>query len=235
MHPASPFFHIQISIFHVYYKDLVLLFATIIQISPQDIHHFGEACTMNYFVKDLMVPISEYATIPEGSSLFKAVIALENAKQELAGTIYPHWMVLIMGKNKKVIGKLSQLDILRALSPRDTYTDKIDEMGKFGFSSNFIAKMREEYRMKKSSLEDFYTHPETMNMNVEDFMKTIGDNEFVDENTSLDTAAHIMFVKNRLSLLVTREDRFIGVLRLSDVFSTVLNAMLKVTKAERKK
>lgn len=194
-----------------------------------------EACVMNYIVKDLMVPISEYATIPEGSSLFKAVIALENAKQEITGAVYPHWMVLIMGKNKKVLGKLSQLDILRALSPRDTYTDKIDEMGKFGFSSNFISKMREEYRLKKSSLEDFYTHPETMNMNVEDFMKTIGENEFVDENTSLDTAAHMMFVKNRLSLLVTKEDRFTGVLRLSDVFSTVLNAMLKVTQAERKK
>jgi CBS domain-containing protein len=212
----------------------MLLFATVIQAATHDIHHSAEARVMNYIVKDLMVPISEYATIPEGSSLFKAVIALENAKQELAGTIYPHWMVLIMGKNKKVLGKLSQLDILRALSPRDIYTDKIDEMGKFGFSSNFISKMREEYRLKMSSLEDFYTHPETMNMKVEDFMKTIGENEFVDENTSLDTAAHMMFVKNRLSLLVTREDRFIGVLRLSDVFSTVLNAMLNVTHVERK-
>jgi CBS domain-containing protein len=212
----------------------VLLFATVIQAATHDLHHSAEACVMNFIVKDLMVPISEYATIPEGSSLFKAVIALENAKQELSGAIYPHWMVLILGKNKKVLGKLSQLDILRALSPRDTYTDKIDEMGKFGFSSNFISKMREEYRLEKSSMEDFYTHPETMNMNVEDFMKTIGKSEFVDENTSLDTAAHIMFVKNRLSLLVTREDRFVGVLRLSDVFTTVLNAMLKVTHGERK-
>ncbi len=182
---------------------------------------------MNYIVKDLMVPISEYATIPEGSTLFEAVVALENAKLELAGTIYPHWLVLIMGKNKKVLGKLSQLDILRALAPRDAFTDKIDEMERFGFSSNFIAGMLDDGRVKKTSLEDFYTNPETMNMKVEDFMRTIAHNEFVDENTSLDTAAHLMFVKNRLSLLVTRDDRFIGVLRLSDVFSTVLNAMKK--------
>ncbi len=187
-----------------------------------------EADGMKYLVKDLMVPISEYATIPEGSSLFKAVIALENAKREMADTIYPHWMVLIMGKNKKVLGKLSQLDILRALAPRDDYTDRIDEMRKFGFSSHFIATMREKHRLKKSSLEEFYTDPKTMNMKVEEFMKTITENEFVDENTSLETAAHLMFVKNRLSLLVTREDRFVGVLRLSDVFSTVLNAMLRV-------
>ncbi len=182
---------------------------------------------MNYIVKDLMVPISEYATIPEGATLFEAVVALENAKLEPAGTSYPHWLVLVMGKNKKVLGKLSQLDLLRALAPRDAVTDRIDEMGKFGFSSNFIAKMREEYRLKKASLKNLYANPATMNMKVEDFMRTIADNEFVDENTTLDTAAHLMFVKNRLSLLVTRDDRCIGVLRLSDVFSTVLDTMKK--------
>jgi CBS domain-containing protein len=189
---------------------------------------------MNYIVKDLMVPISEYATIPEGSTLFDAIVTLGNAKVKTSGAIVPHWLVLIMGKNKKVLGKLSQLDILRALAPKDAVTDRIDEMGKFGFSSHFIARLRDEYRMKKSFLEDFYTNPATMSMKVEDFMQTITHTEFVDENTTLDTAANLMFVKNRLSLLVTCEDRFVGVLRLSDVFSTVLNTMREVSKNLRK-
>jgi len=189
---------------------------------------------MNYMVRDLMVPISEYSTIPEGSTLFEAVLALENGKIEHGRAFYPHVMVLIMGNNNKVIGKLSQLDILRALAPRDTFTDKLDEMGKFGFSSDFISTMREEYRMKKGTLEEFYAQPETLNMKVEDFMKTITAHEFVDENTSLDAAAHIMFMKNRLSLLVTKEDRFVGVLRLSDVFSTVLNTMKEAVSSGRK-
>jgi len=189
---------------------------------------------MNYIVRDLMVPISEYSTIPEGSTLFEAVVALENAKIEHDRAVYSHGMVLIMGKNKMVLGKLSQLDILRSLAPRDTFTDKLDEMGKFGFSSNFISTIREEHRTKKTSLEEFYTQPETLNMKVEDFMKTITAHEFVDENTSLDAAAHIMFMKNRLSLLVTKEDRFVGVLRLSDVFSTVLNTMKEAVSSGRK-
>ncbi|MDR3631023.1 MAG: CBS domain-containing protein [Desulfocapsaceae bacterium] len=212
---------------------------------------------MNYTAKDLMMPFSEYATIPEGSTLFEAVLALENTKIEHGGAFYSHWMVLVMGKDGKVLGKLSQLDILRALAPRDKFTDKLDEMGKFGFSSNFISTMREQYRMQKtslesglmlsalihlypeeyqthkSSLEEFYAQPGTLNMKVEDFMKTIAENEFVDENTSLDTAAHMMFMKNRLSLLVTREDRFIGVLRLSDVFSAVLNTMKEAVSEEK--
>jgi predicted transcriptional regulator len=189
---------------------------------------------MNHIVKDLMVPISEYSTIPEGSTLFEAVVALENAKVEHGRPVYSHWMVLIMGKNKKVIGKLSQLDILRSLAPRDKFTDKLDEMGKFGFSSHFIATMREEHRMRKASLKEFYTQPETLYMKVEDFMKSIAENEFVDENTSLDAATHMMFMKNRLSLLVTKEDRIVGVLRLSDVFSAVLNTMKEAVSAGRK-
>ena len=36
-----------------------------------------------YLIKDLMVPISEYATVPEGSTLFEAVLALEKAQEKL--------------------------------------------------------------------------------------------------------------------------------------------------------
>jgi CBS domain containing-hemolysin-like protein len=35
----------------------------------------------NYLVKDLMVPISEYATVPETATLYEAVLALEKAQE----------------------------------------------------------------------------------------------------------------------------------------------------------
>ena len=37
----------------------------------------------NYLVKDLMVPLSEYATVPEGSTLYEAVQALEKSGELL--------------------------------------------------------------------------------------------------------------------------------------------------------
>jgi len=37
----------------------------------------------DYLVKQLMVPLSEYATVPEGSTLFEAVLALEKAQESL--------------------------------------------------------------------------------------------------------------------------------------------------------
>ena len=35
----------------------------------------------NYCVKDLMVPISEYATVPEEATLYESVLALEKAQE----------------------------------------------------------------------------------------------------------------------------------------------------------
>ena len=48
-----------------------------------------------YAVKDLMVPISEYATVPEGSTVLEAVIALEKAQEDFDHTRYKHRAVLI--------------------------------------------------------------------------------------------------------------------------------------------
>ena len=45
---------------------------------------------MNYIVKDLMVPISEYATVPVGATLFEAVLALEEAQLNFDRSKYQH-------------------------------------------------------------------------------------------------------------------------------------------------
>ena len=72
-----------------------------------------------FCVKELMVPLSEYATVPEGSTLFDAVLALEKAQEEFDHTKYKHRGILILNKKKRVIGKLGQLDVLRALEPKE--------------------------------------------------------------------------------------------------------------------
>ena len=54
----------------------------------------------NYLVKDLMVPLSEYATVPMGSTLFEAVLALEKAQEEFDHTKYKHRGVLILDPKK---------------------------------------------------------------------------------------------------------------------------------------
>ena len=63
---------------------------------------------------------------------------------------------------------------------------------------------------------------------VEDFMQTPSIGEFVSEDCSLDTAIHRLVTGGHLSLLVTRDDKIIGILKLSDVFAAVFQEMIKL-------
>ncbi|GAB6146271.1 CBS domain-containing protein [Desulfocicer niacini] len=184
---------------------------------------------MNYIVKDLMVPISDYATISEGSTFLDALLALETPNVDLGARIHPHWIVLVLDSNEKVVGKLSQINMLRALEPTTEDVKNIDRLSRFGFGAHFITQLRENLRLDDTSIESMYTSSEILQMKVEDFMKELADNDFIDENTSLATAAHQMSVRKRLSMLVTREKEVIGILKLSDVFTAVIHAIKSTT------
>ena len=77
-----------------------------------------------FHVSELMVPLSEYATVPEGATLYEAVSALELAQEKFEDTHtrYRHRAVLVLDKKGKVIGKVSQMDVLRALEPEGNFT-----------------------------------------------------------------------------------------------------------------
>ncbi len=98
----------------------------------------------NYIVKDLMVPISEYATVPEEATLYESVLALEKAQEQFQQSRYSHRAVLVLDKNKRVIGKLSQMDFLCALEPRDANLDQIRKFKQYGFTRKAVALQQEE-------------------------------------------------------------------------------------------
>jgi CBS domain-containing protein len=175
-------------------------------------------------VKDLMVPIAEYATVTQGSTLYDAVLALEKAHAEFnyEHTPYHHRAVLVQDSKKRVIGILSQFDVLRGLEPENEKREELQDIAKFHFSPNLIAEMREQYRMSRIVLEDLYQ--EASARKVEDYMQSPSENQYVDENASLDTAID-RFDGIHQGLLVAREKDIVGVLRLSDVFLAVCRAM----------
>ncbi|WP_372683571.1 HPP family protein [Desulfosarcina sp.] len=177
----------------------------------------------NYCVKDLMVPISEYATVPDDATLFESVLALEKAQEKFQQSRYSHRAVLILDKNKRVIGKLSQMDFLRALEPSDANLDQIRKFKKLGFSRKAVALQQEEYLKNSPPILDVYS--KAAKLNVTDLMQRPTEGEYVDENTSLDMALHQLTAGSNLSLLVTRGKDIVGVLRLADVFAAVFHAM----------
>ncbi|WP_136797199.1 CBS domain-containing protein [Desulfosediminicola ganghwensis] len=175
-------------------------------------------------VKDLMVPIEEYATVKIGTSLLGAILALEKAQEAYTDSKYQHRAILVMDEKNKVVGKIGQLRVLKAVETRYDLNEELDDLGKFGFSEKYLNRSREIYRLKgpilnKESLKSAAERP------VEEFMQQPTPGEFVSEDCSLDIAIHRLVAGTHLSLLVTREEEIVGVLKMADVFAAVSHEM----------
>lgn len=185
---------------------------------------------MNRIVKDLMVPISEYATVNKGATLFDAVLALEKAQANYDQTKTQHRAILVMDKKGKIVGKLSQLNVLRALESGNEQSDNVEEIEKYSFSPKFVTSLKEQSRLKGMTFEKMCIKP--AEMKVEKFMKTLSEHQYVEENTSVDIAIYQLLAGPFLSLMVVKDDNVIGVLRLTDIFLAVVDAM-KENKAKK--
>ncbi len=177
----------------------------------------------SFSVKDLMVPLSEYATVNEDASLFEAMLALEKAQAEFSANKYAHRAVLILNKDQQVIGKISQLDVLKALEPK--YQEMLDRTGlqRYGFSRAFMKSLLTNYHLWDSPLREICK--KAASIPVKDFMHKPSEGEHIEETANLDEAIHQLLLGSHQSLLVMERGTISGILRLTDVFAAVFAVM----------
>jgi len=176
-------------------------------------------------IKDLMVPLEEYATVSEEATLFEAVSALEKAQEIFVNDKYPylHRAILVYDKDNQIIGKISQLDVLRALEPKYDDLGDVGRMSHTGFSPEFLKTMLKQGGLWERPLRDICT--KAGSFKVKTFMYTPTEGEYIGENATLDEAIHLLVMGHHQSLLVTRDKEIIGILKLTDVFSEVFHIM----------
>jgi hypothetical protein len=127
-------------------------------------------------------------------------------------------------KHEQPIGKISQIDALRALEPKYKEIQNQDTRGAFRhFSRMFLNSMLEHHRLFDGSLEDL--RKKAADIHVRDFMHTLSADECVSEDATLDEAIHHLIMGHQQSLLVKRDDQIVGILRLTDVFSAVFQPL----------
>lgn len=170
-------------------------------------------------VNDLMVPLSEYATVSEEATLYEAVMALEKTQEEFDHTRYRHRAILILDTNKKIVGKLSQNDVIMALETKYKELGITGSISRLGFSSTFLKSMFEQYRLWDTPLHEICK--KAAQLKVKDFMYTPTEGEYVREDATLSAAIHQLVIGHHQSLLVTRGKDIVGILRLTDVFKEV--------------
>lgn len=174
----------------------------------------------NYLAKDLMVPISEYATVEIGTPLIKAVQALEKAQGMFTDSKYQHRAVLVMDKSGNVVGKITQLRALKAIEPKFDFIDEIADIKKFNFSEDYLVELRSKYR-EQGKIINKKTLTTASDKKVEEFMQAHSPGEYINEDGSLDQAIHKLVSGKHLALLVTKNNKITGILRVADVFAAV--------------
>jgi CBS domain-containing protein len=175
-------------------------------------------------VKDIMVPLSEYATVSEDSTLRDAVAALKKSQANYDQAKYRHRAVLVYSKDNVIVGKVSFLSILRALEPK--YDEMLSDKGPLhmGFTRKFQKAMFESLKLWQDPLEQVCR--KAAEIRVKAFMVTPDENEMIGPDQELGEAIHQLVIGHHQSLLVTEDGKVVGVLRLTDTFEAVAENIL---------
>ena len=136
--------------------------------------------TVSISIKELMVPLEEYATVSDDATLADAIQALDHAQETYCQNKYRHRAILVLDNNRQPIGKISQIDALRALEPKYKEIQNQDTRGAFRhFSRMFLNSMIEYHRLFDGSLDDLRN--KAAKIHVRDFMLTLSADECVSE------------------------------------------------------
>lgn len=170
-------------------------------------------------VKDLMVPLSEYATISQEASLLDAILELEKAQAQFNKNRYVHRAILVYDETGKIVGKLSQIDIIRGLEPKYEEVVDLKHRSFSAFSPAFFKAMFDHLKPWEKPLRDLCRT--TASRRVKEVMHAPTKDEYVEAEATLDEAIHRLILGSHQSLIVTRGAEILGILRLTDVFQEI--------------
>ena len=180
----------------------------------------------DYRLKDLMVPVEDYASIPMSASILEGILALKKAQQrEFQDDPERHRdrAVLVLDPKGEVIGKLSMWSIVGCLELSFNRAKggaaASKAASRVGSAKAFIDEIAASSHLWRSRLRTIAD--ETAHLKVQDLLHAPREKELIDEGSSLEKAMHQLVAGHFMSLLVTRDDRIVGILRLVDVFEAV--------------
>ena len=170
-------------------------------------------------VKDLMIPISEYASISENAGLAEAQLALEEAQAKYNKTPHSYQSVLVTDHAGKIIGMIRQIDVLVGIEPKYKNFGNMDILSRFGFPPEFYEYMTQNVDLLQKPLDDLCR--KAARIKVKDIMQSPQNTAHIEEDKSLNQGIHQFVVSNQPSLMVTRNHEIVGILRLADVIEVI--------------
>lgn len=152
-------------------------------------------------LKDLIIPLSDYPHMPYWGTLKEAVAQLNVAYET------GHHTVLVFDEAYKLLGMLSQKDILKGMIPKFTehYADGVhiywDDLMEIGSQKRLDLPIK-----------DFMCEVQVVGELGDNLLKT----------------AYLLLQDENFLLPIMDGEKLIGVVRMGDVFHEITNAVLKL-------
>jgi CBS domain-containing protein len=176
----------------------------------------------NKKVKDLMIPLDQYAVIGQEATLLDAINSLDAAQRSAPRNRQQFRAVLVLDNNKKIIGKVGHFAFLKALEPKYNMLSDMNNLTKAGLSSDFIQTIMDNYDLLQDNIYDICVQATTIK--VKDIMHPV--TESIDEDDTLEEAIHKIIMWESLSILVRKDNDIVGIIRLSDIFNEVASFII---------
>ncbi|MBD3257151.1 CBS domain-containing protein [candidate division GN15 bacterium] len=179
-------------------------------------------------VRDIMVPLDKYPVVDSSATVLEAVIRWDDARQNADTGRQPYQAVLVTDQDGKIIGKLGQYALLKALELRGQFVDDRDTLERAGVSDAVMETAFGHLRSLQHELSTMCLG--ATSLPVTSAMHPV--EEQIDVDASLCDAIHDLVKRQTLSLLVTEDDQPVGLIRLSDVCDEVMQEMRRNAASE---
>ena len=175
-------------------------------------------------VKDIMVPIRDYAVISPEATLQEAIQTLRGSycRLETGSCSHTgHRTILVVDASGDLVGVLNFRSILKVLVPEvaGTLTEKLESL------EISVVFAQAGVDLDESHEDVIARVSKNAQIKVTEIM--LKNRAHIDSQTSLLDALKLIFRKNLLMLPVYESDRLIGVVREADLFITVADMVMQ--------
>lgn len=178
---------------------------------------------MSRRVKDLKIPLEEYAVVAEEATVLDALGALKHSQEHLPPGRQPHRAVLVRNRRGEIVGKLHYFAFLRALQPDKKGGDILALRDRAGAEEGLWDSSMQMLDLLTADLTN--RCESARNTPVRDILRPV--TVSIEETASLPDAISAFLRHQTLSLLVTRSGTTVGILRLSDLFDELAGEIMR--------
>ena len=172
-------------------------------------------------VKEVMIPIANYVTVKKEDHLVQVLLSIEKKRQNEGG--HAHRDAIVVDENGQFVGKVTMIDIFRALEPNYKKADQARGGGTLTYA--FVREAVKNFQLWVEPAENICQRGDKVT--VADIMHVPGRSEFLNEDDNLEKALNYFVMGVHQPLIVRNGEDVTGILRFGDVFEIVREHLLK--------